>query len=118
MKRGTEELVRSTHRRPETREQMKLKPPGYACQEVLSFGKCSVAKMEDTRFSVPASGTANVYVPRPMHGPLINPLNGIASVSEGEAGAQQSRRAKPLERKTRTGTDLSALCSHLQCLFL
>lgn len=70
-------------------------------------------------FSVPALGTADVYVPRPpMYGPLINPLNSIASVSEGEAGAQHSRRAKPLERKTRTGTDLSALCSHLQCLFL
>lgn len=54
----------------------------------------------------------------PMDGPLINPLNSIASVSEGKAGAQHSRRAKPLERKTRTGTDLSALCSHLRCLFL
>lgn len=48
-----------------------------------------------------------------MDGPLINPLNSVASVSEGEAGAQHSCCAKPLERKTRTGTDLSVLCSHL-----
>lgn len=69
--------------------------------------------------SVPALGAAGVGIPRPLtYGPLINPLNSIASVSEGKAGAQHSRRAKPLERKTRTGTDLSALCSHLQCLFL
>lgn len=40
-------------------------------------------------FSVPAFGTADVHAPRPpMYGPLINPLNSIASVSVGEAGAQ------------------------------
>lgn len=71
------------------------------------------------KFSVPAFGTVDVYVPGPsLYRPLINPLNSIASVSEGKAGAQHSHRAKPLERKNRAGPDLSALCSHLRCLFL
>lgn len=77
------------------------------------------SKDRERKFSIPAFGTMDVDVPRPfLYRPLINPLNSIAPVFEGEAGAQRSHGAEPLERATRVGPELLALWSHRQCLFL